>query len=208
MRFRLGQTIHMYLKENQSLYVFTIVLFTMGLIFGATIVNSLGLSQKEELLGFLQYFFSNMNQTGIADPKLHFLQSFGFYLKTIGIMWVLGLSIIGLPMILLLLFIKGVVVGFTVGFLINQMQWQGLLYAVTGVLPQNMLVVPALIIAGVGGISFSIRLIRTRLLSKRDVILPHFVSYTVLVIVMFSVLTLAAMFETFITPALMHFVMK
>lgn len=208
MRTRIGQTIQVYAKEHQSLYWFTIVLFTMGIIFGAVIVNSLPLSQREDLFGFLQFFFSSLGEKGIPEPSSHFQQSFGHYAKTVGIMWVLGLSIIGLPMILLLLFLKGVVVGFTVGFLVAQLQWKGVTFAMMGVLPQNLLVVPALIIVGVSGISFSLRLIKTRLLSKRDVILPHFVGYSVLVISMLAVLTIAALFESFVSPKLMQMVLN
>jgi stage II sporulation protein M len=208
VRKRVGQTIQAYVKEHQSLYVFTIVLFSMGIIFGAVIVNSLAPVQKQELFSFLQYFFKHIDQNGLAEPNTHFQQSFGFYLKTVGIMWFLGLSIIGLPMILLLLFLKGVVLGFTVGFLVNQMKWEGVTFSLMGVLPQNMLVVPALIIIGVAGISFSLRLIKTRLVTKRDVILPHFLSYTLLVIAMLGVLMVAAMFETFVSPRLMQYVLN
>jgi stage II sporulation protein M len=208
VRSRIGQTIHVYAKEHQSLYWFTIVLFTMGIIFGAVIVNSLPLAQRQELFGFLQFFFSSIGEKGIPEPNMHFQQSFGYYAKTVGIMWVLGLSIIGLPMILLLLFLKGVVIGFTVGFLVNQLQWQGVTFALMGVLPQNLLVVPALMIVGVSGISFSLRLIRTRLLSKRDVIMPHFMGYSLLVLAMLAVLTIAAMFETFVSPKLMQIVLN
>ncbi|WP_139489263.1 stage II sporulation protein M [Brevibacillus dissolubilis] len=205
MRTRFGQTISLYLKENQSLYVFTLVLFTMGIIFGAVLVNSLAFTQKQELLGFLQYFFTTIEKGGIPDSTLHFEQAFGHYLKTVAILWILGLSIIGLPMILLLLFLKGIVVGFTVGFLVSEMQWKGLTFAMFGVLPQNMLAVPALLIVGVAGISFSLRLIKTRLLTKRDSIMPHFVNYSMLVGVMFIVLTLAALLETYVSPMLMQY---
>lgn len=204
MRKRVGQTFEAYLREHQSLYLFTTVLFAMGVIFGAVIVNSLELEQKQELIGFLHYFFDHMERGGIAEPSLHFWQSFAYYLKTVGIMWMLGLSIIGLPLILLLLFLKGLVVGFTVGFLVDQLQWQGVTFSLLGVLPQNMLVIPALLIVGVGGISFSLRLIRTRLLSRRDVILPHFLGYTTLVFAMAGVLTVAALFETYVSPVLMR----
>lgn len=204
MSKRMGQQLQQYLKENKSLYLFTIVLFTMGIIFGAILVNSLAESQKQELLAFLQYFFVNIEKSGIPNPKLHFQQAFGHYLKTVGILWILGLSIIGLPMILLLLFLKGIVVGFTVGFLVNQMGWNGVMFSLMGVLPQNMLVVPALIIVGVAGISFSLRLIKTRLLSRHDRIIPYFASYSMLVGWMLIVLTLAAVFETFVTPVLMR----
>ncbi|MED1793930.1 stage II sporulation protein M [Brevibacillus nitrificans] len=208
MRSRVGQTIQAYARDHQSLYWFTIVLFTMGIIFGAVLVNSLPLSQKQELNGFLQYFFNSLSTQGIPETTTHFQEAFGHYAKTIGIMWVLGLSIIGLPMILLMLFLKGVVVGFTVGFLVNQLQWHGVTFALLGVLPQNLLVVPALFIVGVSGISFSLRLIKTRLVSKRDVIMPHFVGYTVLVVCMLAVLTMAALFETFVSPRLMQIVLN
>lgn len=208
MRSRVGQTIQTYAREHQSLYWFTIVLFTMGIIFGAVLVNSLPLSQKQELYGFLQYFFNSLSQQGIPETSTHFQQSFGYYAKTVAIMWVLGLSIIGLPMILLMLFLKGVVVGFTVGFLVNQLQWQGVTFAMMGILPQNLLVVPALFIIGVSGISFSLRLIKTRLVSKRDDIMPHFIGYTMLVMCMLGVLTMAALFETFVSPRLMQVVLN
>lgn len=208
MRSRVGQTIQTYAREHQSLYWFTIVLFTMGIIFGAVLVNSLPLSQKQELYGFLQYFFNSLSQQGIPETSTHFQQSFGYYAKTVAIMWVLGLSIIGLPMILLMLFLKGVVVGFTVGFLVNQLQWQGVTFAMMGILPQNLLVVPALFIIGVSGISFSLRLIKTRLVSKRDDIMPHFIGYTVLVMCMLGVLTMAALFEAFVSPRLMQVVLN
>lgn len=207
MRSRFGQTIQTYAKDHQSLYWFTIVLFTMGIIFGAVLVNSLPLSQKQELSGFLHYFFNSLSTQGIPETSGHFQEAFGHYAKTVAIMWVLGLSIIGLPMILLMLFLKGVVVGFTVGFLVNQLQWQGVTFAMMGVLPQNLLVVPALFIVGVSGISFSLRLIKTRLVSKRDGIMPHFVGYTALVVCMLAVLTLAALFETFVSPKLMQLVL-
>lgn len=208
MRKRMGQTIRSFMKENQSLYVFTIVLFTMGIVFGAVIVNSLALPQKQELFGFLQYFLKNMDQNGIPDPNEHFQQAIVYYLKTVGIMWIFGLSIIGVPMILLLLFLKGIVVGFTVGFLVNQFQWQGVTFSLAGVLPQNMLVVPAFIIIGVAGIAFSLRLMKTRLLSHRGEIFPHFISYSLLVISMTAVLTVAALFESYVSPALMQYVIN
>lgn len=208
MRKRYGQTIQAYLKEHQSLYLFTIVLFSTGIVFGAVIVNSLAQAQKQELIGFLQYFFKHLDQNGVPEPNVHFLHTFSFYLKTLGVMWILGLSIIGLPMILLLLFLKGVMVGFTVGFLVNELQWQGVTFSLMGVLPQNMLIVPALLIVGVAGISFSLRLIRTRLLSKRDLIMPHFFSYTMLMLAMLGVLAVAALFESFVSPSLMQYVIN
>lgn len=205
---RLGQTVRDYLRENQSLYLFTIVLLGMGIIFGALLVHSLGYGQRQELLSFLQFFFTTVENNGIFNQQAQFQQSFGTYLKLVGMIWLFGLSIIGLPIILVLLFLKGVVVGFTVGFLVHQLQWQGVVFSLAGVLPQNMLAVPALVIAGVAGISFSLKLIRTRLLARKGDILPYFMSYTLLTFVMFGVLTMAALFETYVSPHLMKYALS
>lgn len=83
MRTRIGQTIQTYAKDHQSLYWFTIVLFAMGIIFGAVLVNSLPLSQKQELFGFLQYFFNSLSQQGMSHSNAHFQESFGHYAKTV-----------------------------------------------------------------------------------------------------------------------------
>ena len=48
--------------------------------------------------------------------------------------------------ILILLFIKGMVVGFTVGFLVSQMGWQGFMLAFVSILPQNLIIIPVFII--------------------------------------------------------------
>ncbi|MBO8163098.1 MAG: stage II sporulation protein M [Brevibacillus sp.] len=208
MRNRFGPTVQAYLFEHRSLYVFTIILFAMGIIFGTFFVQALSPDQKRDLLSFLRYFFTSLGEQGIPETNQHFAQSFGHYLKTVVVMWVFGLSVIGLPIILLMLFAKGLIVGFTVGFLVQQLQWQGVTFSLAGVLPQNMLVVPAMIIVGVAGITFSLRLVRSRLLSRRGDIQPHFFSYTLICAAMLGILTLAALLEAYVSPHLMRYVLN
>ena len=44
-------------REHSSIYLFVVVLFLMGVIFGAIVVNSLTFSQKEDLAYYLSQFF-------------------------------------------------------------------------------------------------------------------------------------------------------
>lgn len=202
-RKKFGQTLQLHLKENLSLYLFTIVLFTMGVSFGAITVNSLSLDQKQDLMGYLYQFFNELQSGLKANPQSAFQQSLGDHLKYIGFIWILGLSIIGLPIILIMVFLKGLVVGFTVGFLVHQWHWNGLMIAGLSVLPQNLLVIPVVIIIGTAGISFSLRLIRSRFTRRGEHIYPYFLRYTFLVLVLGFVLGLASLFEAFISPMLM-----
>src|SRR3954466_133707 len=94
----------MHVREHSSIYLFVIVLFLMGVIFGAVVVNSLSFSQKEDLFYYLSQFFGQVSNGKVATSNDLFIQSFLHNSKFIGLMGLLGLSIIGLPIILILLF--------------------------------------------------------------------------------------------------------
>ncbi|MDR7072620.1 stage II sporulation protein M [Fictibacillus barbaricus] len=198
-----------HLQENRTLYAFVCVLFLMGVIFGAIIVNSLSLNQKQDLYTYLSRFFIQASEGGFASKSDMLFQSFGHYLKYMGLMWLLGLSVIGLPVILIMLFLKGVVMGFTVGFLVNQMGWYGFLLSFVSVLPQNVLLIPAFIIVSVAAIAFSIKMIRQLAFKHHHVpFFPQLIRYTVLVAGVGVMVFLASSLEAFFTPALMEQVIK
>ncbi|UZJ80756.1 stage II sporulation protein M [Fictibacillus sp. KU28468] len=199
----------LHLQEHYSLYVFVSVLLLMGVIFGAVIVNSLTLSQKQDLLNYLSRFFGEVSKGSFADPEDMFSQSYSHYIKYIAVMWILGLSVIGLPVILIMLFIKGVVIGFTVGFLVNQMGWHGFLLAFVSVLPQNLILVPGLIVAAAASILFSVKMIRQQFLKKSsDPFFPKFFKYSALIIAVGLFLAVASAFEAYLSPLLMEGVMS
>ncbi len=52
-----------HVREHSSIYLFVIVLFLMGVIFGAVVVNSLSFTQKEDLvLLFITIFWTSINR--------------------------------------------------------------------------------------------------------------------------------------------------
>ncbi|EGK14209.1 stage II sporulation protein M [Kroppenstedtia eburnea] len=198
------QTLRLHVESQMSLYLFVGVLFMMGVIFGAVIVNTLSPVQKENLLGYLGHFFQGLDQQAIADPKLAFQHSLGGHFKTLGLMWILGISVIGIPFVFVLMFLKGLVIGFTVGFLVNQLSWEGLWFSLSAVVPQNLLVVPALMVVAVSGTAFSVLLAKNRLIQRRGTIYPQFLSYSILVTVMACILVVASLFEAYVSPVLMR----
>jgi stage II sporulation protein M len=196
-----------HVQENFSLYTFTTVLLVMGVIFGAITVNSLSLVQKEDLFQYLSRFFGQVSENEFAGKESMFNQSFTHYLKYIGLMWVLGLSVIGLPVILILLFLKGIVVGFTVGFLVNQMGWNGFLLSFVSVLPQNLILIPAFVVIGTAAISFSLKMIRGQFIKRlTEPIFPQFLRYTFLMVIIGIAIAVASVFEAFVSPVLMKVV--
>ncbi|NMD70243.1 stage II sporulation protein M [Bacillus sp. DNRA2] len=191
-------------REYSSVYIFVIVLFLMGVIFGAVVVNSLSFSQKEDLFYYLSQFFGQLSGDKEAAPQDLFMQSLLHNSKYIGLMWLLGVSIIGLPVILILLFIKGMVVGFTVGFLVNQMGWDGFLLSFVSVLPQNFIIIPIFIIMSVMTITFSLQMIKRQFMKKiSSPFMPMLSRYFVILVGAVIALTCAAAIEAYLSPTLM-----
>lgn len=198
---------HFSFKGQTSLYVFVAVLFLVGVIFGALMVNALSLEQRQDLEGYLGNFFVTVHHGTSGGETGAYWDIAMLHLKWIGLIWILGLSVIGLPGILVLDFMKGVLIGFTVGYLVGQYSWKGLLFALVSVAPHNLFVIPILLVCSVAAMTFSIYIIRNRLLMQRAPAGQRpFASYLLLTLVMAGLLLGVASFETWVTPAMMRWV--
>ncbi|PFK34132.1 stage II sporulation protein M [Bacillus cereus] len=198
-----------HIQENSSLYIFNSVLLLMGVVFGAILVNSLEVNQKQDLSFYLNRFFGQVSKGEFAIAGDMFQESFFSQLKYIGFIWVLGISIIGLPLIFILLFLKGVVVGFTVGFLVSQHGWNGLLLAFVSVLPQNVIIIPAFLVMTTIAASFSLRMIRHQFIRKiTEPLLPLLIRYTCFFLAIGAVLAIASSIEAYASPVLMKEVVE
>ncbi|PLS01648.1 stage II sporulation protein M [Neobacillus cucumis] len=193
-----------YFREHSSIFLFIVVLFLMGVIFGAIVVNSMSITQKEDLFYYLSQFFGQVSDGTVTEDNDLFLQSFMHNSKFIGLMWILGISIIGLPIILILLFLKGMVVGFTVGFLVSQMGWKGFMLAFASILPQNLIIIPVFILMAAFSVIFSIRMIKRQFLKKyAQPIMPFFKRYIVALIAAVLFISVASGIEAYLSPWLM-----
>ncbi|WP_349407646.1 stage II sporulation protein M [Pseudalkalibacillus sp. SCS-8] len=192
-----------HVQEHSSIYTFTVVLLMMGIVFGAVIVNSLSLMQKQDLFHYLNRFFGQVSEGDMASAAAMFAQSFFHYLKYMGLIWLLGLSIIGVPVILVLLFLKGMVVGFTVGFLVNQMGWQGFLLSFVSVLPQNLILIPAFVLVTTAAVAISMTLIKAQFSNRmKTPLMPLLFRYTMTVVIIMILVACASFIEAFLSPSL------
>ncbi len=194
------------MKEHVTLYIFTIILFMMGVIFGSFVIYSLSPSQKQELISYISNFLFGIGKNGLQGTKLAFKQIFFDNLKYLGIIWFLGLSIIGMPLIFLVIFLKGFLIGFTISFFISQLHWQGFLLSLVTIVPQNLLIVPVLIIAGVSGTLFSLSLMKGRGKNKALSSQQTFTSYSMLILILGGIIFFASLYEAYITPYLMKLI--
>jgi len=112
-----------------------------------------------------------------------------------------------MPLITVLLFFKGFVLGFTVGFLVNEFGFKGIIIALVTVFPQNIIIIPVYLLATVTAVYFSLRLIkyyrgRERLRGE------DLGTYTMEMAVFGIALLGGSIIETFISPFLFRVLLR
>lgn len=223
----------MYSKDLLPLYLFVCILFVMGVVFGALLVNALTLQQKHDVAQYMNNFLANYGATGVPagtgdaagaagagagganaapasaaseskSPAASVWDTFGAHVRWVFFIWILGLSVVGVPIILLLDFLKGVLIGFTVGYLAGQWSWDGVVFALASVAPQNVVVVPAIIICSVAAISFSSLLVSNRLMNRSGTIKKPFAAFSLTALLLAALMFGVSMFEVYVSPELLE----
>ncbi len=200
------QNMNEYFRANIVAYFFMTLIFVIGVAVGALAVKTLPEDQKLELINYLKVFFQGLVQgPGSVDTPALFTTVALSSVKTIGLIWLLGFTVVGIPFVLFIVFTRGFVIGFTVGFLVNEYIMKGLVFALASVLPHNFFAVPALLAAGVAATSFSLLLVRRKQRAKVN-LLYESVGYTVFCLLMLALMLAAAVIEVYISPVFMKLV--
>lgn len=202
-RIRLAFVRHV--RDNVGVYFLIIVLLIAGIIFGSLANRALDGAQKADLLNYMQSFFqdlnsSNGNISGEAVARRAIFQN----LRNGLFVWAAGLVVFGLPLVLGAICLRGFALGFTVGFLVNEMGYRGILFSIAALLPQNIFSLPALIVISAVATTFSLSVIRSRLGHRKTNTRQKIAASGGLVLCMCGLLIIAGAVEAYITPVFMR----
>ncbi|WP_017472246.1 stage II sporulation protein M [Amphibacillus jilinensis] len=204
MRSTYNREFFKHLQNHHLSYFFICILFLMGLIFGAIIVITMHFSQKQDLLFYFNQYISQIDRALASSHEL-FKTALLTHVQYLLIFFLLGLSIIGLPAIWIMIFVKGTFIGFSVGFFVNQYGIRGLLLSTAAILPQNLIVIPVYLLAGAIAMIFSSQLLK-RLLARRlsRFTFQPFVQYCLIFIGFCFLSAIAALIESYVTTYLIE----
>lgn len=188
------------LIKGWPMYLVALLILLGGLGCGSWGAHNLSHEQATDLTSYLDLFVSQVDNVQIDHPVV-VKSAITNNLIVIAIIYLLGLTVIGTPGILALLFARGFSLGFTISFLTQGKVGQGMLLALASVLPQNILLIPAVFMAGVGALSFSWLLIR-RFLDSRLPLGAAIIGYHSLILVVCCIAVAAGLVEAYVTPEL------
>lgn len=194
------------LRRHWLLYFGAAAVFVFGFVLGAFKVSFLHPDQAAKLQRFVEAFVKQVPGLFPAPGQLLW-EAVSTKLVVMVLFYLLGLSFLGIPFILGLVFFEGFALGFTLVFLSRCFPWpKGAILSLCTVLPQNVLYLPAVLLGAGGALSFSFLLV-PRPSSSFGTVWPSLLQYTAL---MFLALAMAAggvLVETFLTPWLAKLVL-
>lgn len=188
-------------REQFWLLLLVLLFFVVGVILGSLGVERMPEETKAQLAYYLDGLVNGLSEQ-LPDRLLLLQESLERNLWLALALWLLGLTVIGMPVVLGLVLWRGFVLGFTVGFLVEQKSWQGMLAIGLGILPHNLFFLPALMAASALLISFSIGIVRGRLTVPPGGIGSKLVAYTFYMLLAALLMGLAGAVEGVLSPSL------
>ncbi len=190
-----------HVSQNRWQYLLIAFVFVAGIIVGDYKALGLAGGVKSHLLILIDEYLQGGTSAGL-DKGVILYNSFTNQAKSIIAVWFLGLTIIGMPLILGVVFLKGFSRGFTISFLIKEKALAGALITILSILPQNLAYIPLLLIWSVVGINFSIYIAMKRVGSVIN-LGKAVMTYTLLLPGAMGIVLMGAHIQAYLTPSLL-----
>ncbi|MFZ3102899.1 MAG: stage II sporulation protein M [Desulfitobacteriaceae bacterium] len=162
-----------HVRQYWLIYLTLASVYIVGVVFGTVGVGALGSTESTQLGKFLDSLLSSQPKA----PDLQFLQLLARdTFVMMAAIWILGLTVIGTPLIYFIVFTRGFILGFTVSFFIQLKGLFGLGLVLTTVLLPSLLAIPLLLLGAGTATIFSFLLLRGR--TNGESLRREFVYYT------------------------------
>lgn len=190
-----------HIKNNMKTYILLTLAFVIGVSAGAFTVNGLSAGQSEELKNYIQGFINLMNNQKVDNSELLKI-SLMENAKVVFVLWVLGVTIIGVPLIFILVGIRGFITGFSSGFIVNALGVKGILFTFLALLPKELILIPCILALGVNGINFSLNIVKKRSIKhiSKESLKSSFATYCLVTLFYSCIVFAGILVEAYITP--------
>lgn len=183
-------------------YLFLIVVTIIGIVMGILFSNILSATDEKLVYTKLTTYFNNFKN----DVPINYLHNFLFTIKNnliyLIVIWIFGLSIIGLLFNNFIVFFKSFILGFSIGSIINIYFYAGIVLSIVYVFPALLINLLVYIIMTYYANNFSLRLFNL-IFRKQEMKFNILIKKYAKLLAFFTiVLVISSLFETFITPFL------
>ena len=186
-----------HINNNKKEYIIISIIFVIGIFLAVLFINKTNEEIKKEISNFLDNGINEIKQA----EKINYIDIFKTSLlknMTITfILWFLGTTIVGIPLVFGIIIYEGFSLGYTISSLVLTLgNTKGIVFTLVALLFQNILAIPAILAIGVSCLKLYKSITQNR---RKENIKIEIARHTFFSLTMLLVLAISSVIETFIT---------
>lgn len=195
------ETIIKHIENNKKQYAIVGILFLIGLVIGVSFINNIDTNSKQNMSDYIINFIEAL-KTDYQIDKINLLRSTIInYLITAIIIWFMGSTVIGIPIVYLIVIFKGFSLGYTISCIITTLGTaKGILFSITSLFAQNIIIIPCILAIAVSGIKLYGAIMKDK---RKENIKLEIVRHTVFSLVMTGLLIVSSFVEVYLSSNLL-----
>lgn len=197
-----------HIKTQKKAYLVLGLIIIFGIIIGSVYVFLLNDNDNSILVEEIRRFFEMMKDINHLSYGSSFINSIISNLLYVISIWLLGISIIGLPIILFLLMMKGFIFGFSCTSIISIYGFKGVFGALAYIFPHQLILLPIGLLLSFYAVSFSVKLFSYLFFKKNINFKETMHRYIRILFISLSGVVLASLCEIFLNPFLIQLFTK
>lgn len=195
-----------YLLENSKKYILITSIFLIGIFGGVILVNNSSEETNSQISNYINSFINNVKtEKDISSQELMVVTIKKNIILAV-FLWFAGTTVIGLPAVLILIFIRGLSLGYTISVITFTLGTaRGIWFSIISLAIQNIFFIPAILTIGVSSIKLCKSILKDR---KKENMKFEMLKHTIVSGAMMIVLLIAAFIENSISLNILHKMIK
>ena len=193
--------------RNQKILYFLLGLFIIGIGFGALLTVMMKAEDQTLVADYLNQFFTQLKGNDLNYGSAFIQSILSNVLFILGI-WLLGISVIGIPIMIFMYFSKAFILGFTIASMIQNFSWKGIVLALFCTFPHQILGMSVYTILMLYAMTLSMTLIKAFMQKKTIDFKKVINKYLFILGICFIGALFMSLSEVFLMPFLMKFVVS
>ena len=192
---------------NTRTNIIAFSVFIIGIITGSIFIMVINTNDKSLVVEHITKFFSNVNSSNYSylDSLKNMLSLNYFYVIVI---WILGLSILGILVNIFLTYLKGFIIGFTTSSLIITYGFKSILAVILYIIPHTLINSLVIIVLTIYSITFS-RYLLIQIFQKKDMKTKNFMKkYLIILLIAVALTLVSSISEVYLFPFLLKLIIK
>lgn len=186
-----------YINENIKIYAIVTLMFLIGWVIGIIFVNNSQEVQQEQINGYINTFIQGIKSDAeISKPEIlknSILSNLGITV----LLWFLGSTVIGMPLIYIVILYKGYSIGCTISAIVASLgTGKGIVFILSTMLLQSIIYIPCLLSLAVSGVKLYKQIMEDR---RTENIKIQILRHSIFCVFIFLMLVIAALIEIYIS---------